>query len=162
MNYARIIDGVAVDVSPNPSEQFHPDIAADFVPVPDEVRPQWRLVEDQWQAPPEPVAPEPEPELTWDNTPAEYWWIGVGAFFDRFGAKALAVTSSEDPVVKGLITLILPRKYVDLKREDLPVLMAVLVDKGLITEGDLDRILTAPTTDFERYISGLPQPAETD
>jgi hypothetical protein len=37
-NFARIINNVAVDVSTNPQEQFHPDIAAEFEPVPDDVQ----------------------------------------------------------------------------------------------------------------------------
>ena len=67
VNYARIISDVAVDVSNDPTNQFHPSIAAEFVSVPDYVAPQWRLVDDEWQAPPAPEpAPEPEPV-----TPAE-------------------------------------------------------------------------------------------
>ena len=62
VNYARIISDVAVDVSNDPTNQFHPSIAAEFVSVPDYVAPQWRLVDDEWQAPPAPEpAPEPEP-----------------------------------------------------------------------------------------------------
>ena len=61
-NFARIINNVAVDVSSNPAEQFHPSIAADFQPVPDEVRQGWVRTDDAWSAPasvpqPEPAAP---------------------------------------------------------------------------------------------------------
>ena len=41
-NYARIINEVAVDVSSNPAEEFHPSIAAEFEPVPDNVENNWR------------------------------------------------------------------------------------------------------------------------
>lgn len=41
-NYARIISDVAVDVSSNPAEEFHPSIAAEFEPVPDNVENNWR------------------------------------------------------------------------------------------------------------------------
>ncbi len=50
MNYARIVDDVAVDVSPDPAAHFHPDIAAQFAEVPDAVEPQWRLIDGNWQA----------------------------------------------------------------------------------------------------------------
>ena len=66
-NFARVIDSTAVDVSTDPTNHFHPSIAAEFVSVPDYVAPQWRMVDDEWQAPPAPEpAPEPEPV-----TPAE-------------------------------------------------------------------------------------------
>ena len=66
-NFARVINNTAVDVSTDPTNHFHPSVAAEFVSVPDYVAPQWRMVDDEWQAPlaPEP-APEPEPV-----TPAE-------------------------------------------------------------------------------------------
>ncbi|MGZ4953584.1 MAG: hypothetical protein ACXV8Q_00610 [Methylobacter sp.] len=50
-NFARIINNVAVDVSINPVEQFHPDIAAQFEPVPVEVQAGWHLVGSVWTAP---------------------------------------------------------------------------------------------------------------
>lgn len=63
-NYARIIENIAVDVSTDPAQQFHPDLASQFVPVPDEVQVGWRLTGETWEAPsaPEPVpASEPAP-----------------------------------------------------------------------------------------------------
>ena len=62
-NFARIINDVAVDVSSNPAEQFHPSIASEFVPVPDNVASGWAKGADgEWAAPSpiepvEPVAP---------------------------------------------------------------------------------------------------------
>lgn len=100
------------------------------------------------------------PAVTWSTAPAEYWWIDVGSFFDRFGSKALAITSSTDPEVAGLVTLVVPRKYVDLQRADLPMLLDVLVVKGIITEAEKAAVLTTPTTEHERYVAGLPQPQD--
>lgn len=87
-----------------------------------------------------------------------YWWIDRGPFFDRFGAKALAIVSSTDPEVQGLITLLMPRLYVDLKRADLPALLDVLVGKQLLTAQEKVAILTTPTTEDERHVRGLVQP----
>jgi len=50
-NFARIIDNVAIDVSETPEDHFHPDIAAEFVSVPDQVASGWRLIDDMWSAP---------------------------------------------------------------------------------------------------------------
>ena len=69
-NFARIINDVAVDVSADPENSFHPDIAAQFVAVPDTVQAGWIKGSDgKWSAPaptPEP-APAPAPRRT---TPA--------------------------------------------------------------------------------------------
>ena len=57
-NYARVINGVAVDVSDDPENCFHPDLAVEFVKVPDTVMHGWRLTGKTWSAP---VLQEPEP-----------------------------------------------------------------------------------------------------
>lgn len=52
MKHARIIDGVALDVtSGDPAELFHPDLAVEFEPVPDEVETGWLLDDGEWSAP---------------------------------------------------------------------------------------------------------------
>jgi hypothetical protein len=54
---ARIVNSVAVDVViGDPSEFFHPDIAKDFVPVPDQVESGWSVSAGKW-SPPAPVEP---------------------------------------------------------------------------------------------------------
>jgi len=50
-NFARIINNVAVDVTVDPDNDFHPDIAAQFVSVPDTVTNGWVLVDDVWVQP---------------------------------------------------------------------------------------------------------------
>ena len=59
---ARIVNSVAVDVvTGDPAEFFHPDIAKDFVPVPEQVESGWSVTAGKWSAPTpvEPVAPAP-------------------------------------------------------------------------------------------------------
>lgn len=61
MKFARILDGVAVDVlDGDPAERFHPVVAAEFVEVPAEVVEGSRLVNGAWLAP-DPVEPAPVP-----------------------------------------------------------------------------------------------------
>ena len=63
MNYANIVNNIAVDVSDDPATHYHPDIAAQFVEVPDEVQTGWVLGGDgSWSAPVA-VDPQPEPEV---------------------------------------------------------------------------------------------------
>ena len=68
-NFARIIDNVAVDVSTDPENSFHPTIAAQFVPVPDNVAPGWVKGSDgKWSAP-APVEP-PAPVIVYPKVGA--------------------------------------------------------------------------------------------
>lgn len=61
MKYARIINEQAVDVvDGDPTELFHPDLAADFIGVPDDVVAGSRMEDGQWiapESPPPAVAP---------------------------------------------------------------------------------------------------------
>ncbi len=51
-NFARIINNVAIDVSADPENHFHPDIAAEFAAVPDTVRTGWiKDSSGKWSAP---------------------------------------------------------------------------------------------------------------
>lgn len=114
----------------------------------------WTFDQGAFTPPPAP------PVLRWTDAhlAPEYHWIDVGPFFDRFGLKALAVTSSTDAQVQGLVTLILPRKYVDLKRADLSPMLDILVAKGIITTAEKASIINPVTTEYERHIKGLAQP----
>ena len=63
-NFARIINNVAVDVSTDPENSFHPDIAAEFVAVPDNVRAGWiKGADGKWSAPV--PTPEPAPQVSY-------------------------------------------------------------------------------------------------
>lgn len=66
-NYARIINGVAIDVSANPENSFHPHVAKEFVEVPDQVSHGWKLTGSQWVAP---VFAAPTPDLPVDTVQA--------------------------------------------------------------------------------------------
>lgn len=66
MNYARVVNDVAVDVYADPYQRFHPDLASQFVEVPLEVEAGWILVDGTWSAP-----PKPEPELPPDQPTEE-------------------------------------------------------------------------------------------
>lgn len=57
-NYARIIGNAVVDVSATPNDSYHPDLAQEFVPVPDEVGAGWQLVEGVWTPPVETEPPD--------------------------------------------------------------------------------------------------------
>lgn len=99
-NYARIINDVAVDVSTDPAEQFHPSIASEFQPVPDEVRQGWRLVDGQWQATDPQPGPKPEPTRP-QVSPIEFKLLWTSP--ERLALKAARAT---DPVVDDFFDII--------------------------------------------------------
>lgn len=93
INFARIVDGVAIDVSDDPESHFHPDIAAEFEEVPDTVQHGWRLIGDEWEAPEVIEAPVAviEPK---EVDPITFKLLFTSA--ERIAAKALRAT---DPVI---------------------------------------------------------------
>lgn len=99
-NFARIIDSVAIDVSNNPEEHFHPDIAAEFVSVPDTVKPGWRLVDEEWVAPEVLSVPEVviEPK---EVDPITFKLLFTSS--ERIAAKALRAS---DPAIDDFWTIL--------------------------------------------------------
>lgn len=102
------------------------------------------------------------PPFTWNTvTDARYWWIGVGAFYDRFAGAKIPVLASADPTIQAMVRDTQIRQYIDLKRADVGQLVAYIAGAvPELTEALADSILNAPTTDDERFVKGLPQPAD--
>jgi hypothetical protein len=91
-NYARVIDGVAIDVCGSPEETFHSDIAVEFIQVPDDVVHGWILTGSTWSAP----IPVETP------TPAQsYPMLSRMKFYMSFTtAERIAIKASTDDIVK--------------------------------------------------------------
>lgn len=146
MNYARIIDNTAQEVIDfDPNGRFHPDVAALFEPVPDEVNQgATRDIDGIWTpyvAPPAgdpPPPPEPAPDPT-------EWLIDIGPFFDRFGAAKMDVLCSTNLTVKAIVQDVTVRKWIDLTRPD--------VSMGLTVIGS---IVTSVTTELRAAILSTP------
>lgn len=107
-NYARIINSVAVDVSADPSAQFHPQIAADFQLVPDEVKRGWVLNDGEWIAPVEeaPVVVEEKPPT-----------VSVTAFMLLWTSKervALKQSRATDPTIDDFFDILDGAETVDI------------------------------------------------
>ena len=79
------------------------------------------------QPPADPPAPPPPPP----ENPAD-WHIGVGPFWDRFGADKIGILASADPIVQAIIKDSSVRTYLDLKgrRADIEGAVNVLIAKG--------------------------------
>ena len=136
-NYARIINDVAVDVSGNPAEQFHPDITKDFVPVPDQVESGWSVSAGKW-IPPAPVEP---------ITPAVvYPKVGPIAFQMLFKVEELVAidAAKETNAAIRIFWKLLddPRTdFVDRNLEPVQTMLHNLEADGLIGPGRAEEIL---------------------
>lgn len=149
-NYARIISNVAVDVSTNPANSFHPTIAAEFVEVPDQVRAHWRLENEVWTEPPEPEpvpTPEPGPEPEPDMRITRLAFLNRFLMEERIGIRAAATS---DYVVQDFLALVDAATFIDLSRPDTIQGVRFLASKNLISQSRGDEILTTPINPMER------------
>lgn len=135
-----------------------PPPSASTTTTPGELRARWGRY--RWTLQPYPAPPPPPAVPDWADPDLDprYHWIDVGPFMDRFGGYGISIAGSTDPDVRGLVTLLLPRQYVDLRRADVAQFVAMLVAKELITQARADIVLSPVTTEAERHIKGLPQP----
>lgn len=102
-NYARIINGVAVDVCPDPATHFHPSLAVEFVGVPDSVRPGWVRKGDAWSAPVlvEPLTPAIIEQGNLQPTALQFLLMLTAA-----EQVAIREAAKSDPMVGVLVTMV--------------------------------------------------------
>lgn len=102
--HARIIDDVAVDVvDGDPTTFFTANLAAEFVPVPENIVPGWRLNDGTWTAPVISEAPisEPLPLRRTVFTPPEFLLLFTAA--ERVAIRA---ARTSDPVVDDWLQIL--------------------------------------------------------
>lgn len=145
--YARNVDGQAVDVTTgNPEDLYHPDLASQFIIVPDGTENGATYAGGVWtnpvrQAPPPPVlAPED-------------WQITKLAFLQRFNLDErmrIYGAASADPVVADFLRMIELASFIDLAREDTIQGVGYLVTKEYLGAERAHTILTAAVQMIER------------
>lgn len=135
MNYARVVNGTAVDVSQEPTSEFHSDIASEFVEVPDVVERGWVKAEDgTWSA--------PMPASSNDNrralSPVDFMLLFTSA--ERVAIKA---ARESDQMIADFFDLLEdPRlERVRLGQPAVQEGVHYLATQGLITEQRRDEIL---------------------
>lgn len=77
------------------------------------------------------------------------WFIDIGPFFDRFGAVKMAVLTSTNATVMGLVKDVQTRKWVDLKRADVAQAIDLIISTP-IAGIDKSAILNTPVTQLEQ------------
>ena len=138
-NFARIINNVAVDVSTNPQEQFHPDIAAEFEPVPDDVQAGWARNEaGEWEAPAPTPEPTPAPTESPKVSPVEFKLL-----FTPQERVAIKAVRASDPVIDDFFSIVEdPRlTHVNLGLQSTQDALGYLETKGVITDARRVQIL---------------------
>ena len=139
MKYARIVNGIAVDIrTESPEGFFTPNIVAEFVEVPDEVEYNWTLMNGNWYAPiiSEPIVTAPLIPII---SPVEFKLLFTPQ--ERMAIKAARAT---DDILDDLFTILDdPRlKEVNLNLESNKAVMAYLESKGLVTSERKAEIMT--------------------
>ena len=139
MKYARIINGIAVDVrTESPDGYFTPEIAAEFVEIPDNVKDHWILTGTEWAAPviPEPVVVEPLIPII---SPVEFKLL-----FTPQERLAIKAEQANDAILDDLFSMLDdPRlKEINLNLESNKAVMEYLQSKELITAQRKAEIMT--------------------
>lgn len=139
-NYARVIDNVAVDVTTDLENTFHPDLAKEFVEVPDKVQRGWVLNGKTWKAPEvvEPLpAPADEPIRT-VVTPPQFKLLLT--LQERLALRQAAV---DDPAIADFLSMLEDPRLteVDLTNKGVIEAMQYAVSKELLTQERMERIL---------------------
>ena len=145
MAYARLTDdGLAIiEICPHatPEGFYTPNVAAQFVPVPDGVEAGWQLVDGTWTAPvPVPTpAPPPAPVPTTVNMPAVLWYNCWTP------AEAIGIKTSADPVIQEfwfrLNLLIQAGHDIDTSTPSVQAGVHYIASKGITTPERVAQIL---------------------
>lgn len=136
-NFARVINNIAVDVSTDPASQFHPDIASQFEPVPENVTRGWQRIDSSWTAP-TPTEPIPLPIQYATVSPVEFMLLFTSP--ERVAIKAARQTNA---VVEDFFQLLEdPRlQTVRLGQASVQEGLAYLVSVNLLTDQRRTEIL---------------------
>ncbi|MDT8428474.1 MAG: hypothetical protein RQ757_06880 [Pseudomonadales bacterium] len=136
-NFARIIDGVAVDVSDSPGEYFHPDIALQFAEVPGAVQSGWKLVDGLW------VSPDPAPDPVPAQTSPVVSPITFKMLFTSAERLAIKAARATNPIIDDFFELLDdPRlTQVDLGLSSVQGALDYIVSEGLLTVERQQQIL---------------------
>lgn len=150
---ARIQGDMAIEVVNIPDDltiedMFHPDIAAQFVPVPYGIASGATRHEGEWtnpvHIPPQPPAPEPA---------APNKRMTKLAFLQRFTLDermAFHAATGTDPIAADFLMMVNAASFIDLERDDTESGVGYLVSKGIITTARAKAILTDEVLQAER------------
>ncbi len=138
MKYARIVSNTAFDVrTESPDGFFHPEVAAQFITVPDQVEDGWLLKDEVWSVPPAPVAPVPVVAIPPKVGPLEFQMLFTIQ-------EKVAIEDSTDRAVRRFMKLVDdPRLLVvDLSLKSISDALDYMTGINLLAAGRKAQILT--------------------
>lgn len=112
----------------------------------------------------------PIPYWSDPNLDSRYWQIYLGRFNARLGMDALAIAASDNEVCKAFVQVLSMSEYVQLNGAEVGNAMNMLISaaqpaanatfpgSGPMTVEKKAMYLQTKTTDYERWVKGLPQP----
>lgn len=139
MKFARIVANHAVDVrTESPEGFFTPEVAAQFVEVPDEVQDGWLLNDGAWLAPATP-GPDPKPTESPKVSPVQFKLL-----FTATERVAIKTARDNDLVIDDFYDIVEdPRlTHVDLGLQSTKDAIGYLQSKQLLTAERAAEILT--------------------
>lgn len=164
-NYARVINDIAVDISSDPSRDYHPTLAEQFIEVPKEVSYRWTLVKGVWTKPapifteipaanndpiptPNPIPPTPVPVSDQaDRRITRLAFLQRFTLTERLGIRA---ARTSDPMIDDFLIMTEAATFIDLSREDTTQALGYLMSKGLLTTERVASILSTDVKVIER------------
>lgn len=99
--YARVLDGVAVDVCHDPETHFHPTLVMDFIEVPSAVMPGWLLTGNTWAAPEPATVDAPKEIGNLKPSPMEFLLL-----LTLVEQAAIRAAAPSDPQVGILVSMV--------------------------------------------------------
>ena len=145
MKYARIVENMALDaMTTDPFTLFTPEVAAQFVTVPDEVENFWTLDNGAWSPPP--PAPEPVPQPEPEPTPPPPPILGPLEFKLLFTAQeriAVAEARKTDAIIEDFFSIIDDPRLKEVNMGLPSTIQGVdyLISKGLVDAARREDIL---------------------
>lgn len=140
-NYARIINGVAIDVCLDPATHFHPTLAAEFAEVPEDVAPGWILSGKTWAAPTDLMPPVTTPVEVGNLKPSPMEFLLLLTLAEQAAIRAAAPS---DPQVGILVSMVDDTRltFVDLTHPTVVEAIQYLAGKpALLTADRAARVL---------------------
>lgn len=140
MKFARIVEGVAVDVvTGDPADHYPPVLANAFAAVPEMVEAGWSVFEGEWSGPDPQEPPALQPLRRTILTPPEFLLLLTAP--ERVAIRAARQT---DPVIADWLAILDdPRlSEVDVTRQSTRDGLDYLAVQGLITPERADEIAT--------------------
>lgn len=139
--HARIVNGTIVDCCNDPFAKFHPELAKEFVEIPDGIENGYYLKDGNW------VKPEPQPVFEIEKllTSTKIEPFAFKLLFTAQERIDITAAKAVDPIINDFFTLLDDPRFlvVDISLESTKQIIEHLVSIGILTSQRAADILIA-------------------